>query len=187
MNALSPVKTPSGVVALARRPDVQLARVLQPAPPFILVAVDMQDPGNVGSLIRSAEAGGATGVVISGESADPWGWKALRAAMGSTFRLPVVVARDSSNVCDELRARGAKLIATMPRDATPMHEIDLCQSTAILLGGEGPGLSNEIVSKADARVSIPMNAAIESLNVSVSAALLVYEARRQREQARSRV
>jgi RNA methyltransferase, TrmH family len=186
MNALSPVRSPSGVVALARPRIVEHEDQLVPpdsargTAALVLVGVDMQDPGNVGATIRAAEAGGATGVVLAGESADPWGWKALRAAMGSTFRMPVLRSADIVDTCAQLRARGLQIVATVPRSGPPIDQIDLRSATAILLGGEGRGLAANVVAQADARTSIPMQAPVESLNVAVAAALLVYEARRQR-------
>lgn len=180
MQALSPVRTPSGVVALARQRPADETRLFTPPPALVLVCVDMQDPGNVGATIRAAEAGGATGVWLTGESADPWGWKALRAAMGSTFRLPVLRLPGIGDVCARLRARGVRLVATVPRSGLPMHEVDLRGPTALLLGGEGHGLGADLLAAADAGISIPMQPPVESLNVAVAAGLLVYEARRQR-------
>jgi TrmH family RNA methyltransferase len=180
MEALSPVRTPSGIVALARQRLADEAQLVRPSPALVLVGVDLQDPGNVGATIRAAEAGGATGVVLTGESADPWGWKALRAAMGSTFRVPVVRNADVADVCARLRARGLRIVATVPRTGVPMDRADLRAPTALLLGGEGHGLNADLLARADAGVSVPMQRPVESLNVAVAAALLVYEARRQR-------
>jgi TrmH family RNA methyltransferase len=180
MDAMSPVRTPSGVVALARRRAHSLRDLLRPQPALVLVAADIQDPGNAGAIVRSAEAGGSTGVVFVGGSADPWGWKALRAAMGSTFRLPVLRA-DLTPTLAELSREGIKIVATVPRGGRPMHEVQLGDATAIVLGAEGRGLSDELVAGADERLTIPMRAPVESLNVASAAAVLVYEARRQRE------
>ena len=116
MDALSPVRTPSGVAAIVARLPVELEQLLRPYPPLILVAVDLQDPGNVGAIVRAAEAGGASGVMVAGASADPWGWKALRAAMGSTFRLPVIDA-GSDRCRPSLRRTGVRVVATAPREA----------------------------------------------------------------------
>ena len=142
----------------------------------------MQDPGNVGAMIRAAEAGGASGVALAGSSADPWGWKALRAAMGSTFRLPVIKTADPMALLTILRKTGVKLIATAPRRGTDLHAMDFTTGAAIIFGGEGAGLDDAVLLQADERVSIPMKRPVESLNVAVTAALLVYEARRQRAQ-----
>jgi TrmH family RNA methyltransferase len=180
MDALSPVRTPSGVVALVRRRSVALKDLLTPAPPLIIIAVDIQDPGNLGAMIRSAEAGGASGVAVLGASADAWGWKALRAGMGSTLRVPVLQADDTGVVVDALRAAGVQLVATVPRGGTDMHDVDLRKAVAILIGGEGPGLSEPLRRLANFRISIPMQQPVESLNAGVAAAVLVYEARRQR-------
>jgi RNA methyltransferase, TrmH family len=180
MNALSPTRTPSGIVALARPPRIHVQDLLIPAPPLVLVAVDVQDPGNAGAIVRSAEAGGATGVLLVGASADPWGWKALRASMGSTFRLPVVRAADGMSALRTLQQAGLTRIAAVPRGATPMPAANLRRPIALVLGGEGAGLDESILAHCDERVSIPMSGKAESLNVAVAAALLVYESRRQR-------
>lgn len=181
MDALSPVRTPSGVVALASARRSALRDVLTPAPALVVVAVEVQDPGNAGAIVRSAEAGGATGVVFTGASADPWGWKALRASMGSTFRLPVAREHDPGQTCDELRRTGLRLHAAVAQGGVPIERVDLRPAAAVLLGGEGAGLTNELLLLADAHVTIPMAEPVESLNVAVAAALLVYEARRQRQ------
>lgn len=180
MNALSPVRTPTGVAALVKRPPVALSQVLAPAPSLVVVAVDVQDPGNAGAIIRSAEAGGATGVILAGASADAWGWKALRAAMGSTFRVPVIQQPDAAIACDLLRKHRLSLLATVPRDGASMYETDLRGDTALLLGAEGAGLSAEILRMADRQITIPMRDPVESLNVAVAAGVLVFEAKRQR-------
>lgn len=180
MSAISPVRTPSGVVALVTRLERSLDMALQPSPALAVVAIDLQDPGNAGAIVRAAEAGGATGVVLAGAAADPWGWKALRAAMGSTFRLPVITRRDVSDLIDALVAAEVVLVAAVPRDGVSMDAVDLTGPTALLIGGEGAGLPPMLLDRAQTRVSIPMVAPVESLNAAIAAALLVYEARRQR-------
>jgi TrmH family RNA methyltransferase len=180
MNAISPVRTPSGVAALARPLTPTLHALLAPAPALVVVAVDVQDPGNAGAIVRSADAGGATGVLLLGNSADAWSWKALRAAMGSTFRLPLVRSDDAAAPLRALRQAGLVVHASVPRGGEPMHDARLDSAVAFIVGAEGAGLDTRILAEADARISIPMNASVDSLNVAVAAALLVYEARRQR-------
>ena len=180
MAAMSPVSSPSGVVAIAHRPDASLARVLAASPALVVAAVDVQEPGNVGAVVRAAEAGGATGAVFCGASADPFGWKALRGSMGSVLRLPVVGGVTPSDVLAAARPAGLRVLATVPRGGSAPDALDLRAPTLLLFGSEGTGLADEILRDADARVSIPMRAPVESLNVAVSAALLVYEAARQR-------
>ena len=183
MNALSPVRTPTGVVALIKRPLIEWSQLLSPAPPLVVVGIDVQDPGNAGAIIRAAEAGGATGVVLAGESADAWGWKALRASMGSTLRMPVHQQRDARAACAALRNHGVSLIGTVPHDGLSMYDADLCGQTALVFGGEGGGLSSPILEVIDRLVTIPMQRPVESLNVAVATGVLIYEARRQRQRS----
>lgn len=180
MNAVSPVRSPAGVVASARRPAVDAAAMLRARAPLLVAACGLQDPGNVGALVRSAAAAGATGVVIDMASADPWGWKALRASMGSAFRVPLARPDDLSAQLAAWSAAGVALVAAVPRGGTAMYDVDLARPTALLVGGEGPGLPDAVLDTVDDRVSIPMQAQVESLNAAVAAAVLLYEARRQR-------
>jgi TrmH family RNA methyltransferase len=180
LNALSPVNSPTGVVATARKPAIEPTTLLLPAPALVLAGFGLQDPGNAGAVIRSAAAAGATGVIVDEASADPWGWKALRASMGGVFHLPVIRSRNPIGNAAEWRAAGVQLVAAVPRGGVSMHELDLTGPVAVLLGGEGPGLPDDVMAAADARLTIPMAGRVESLNVAVAAALILYEARRQR-------
>ncbi|HEY8551074.1 MAG TPA: RNA methyltransferase [Vicinamibacterales bacterium] len=180
MAAMSPTTTPSGVIALAARPRHTLANVLAKSPALLVVAIDVQDPGNVGAMARVAEAAGATGLIAAGTSADPFGWKALRGSMGSALRLPIVREPSVQELLSALAAHGIKRVATAPGAPIPFDRYDWRQPTACLVGSEGLGLPPEVFAEADARVSIPMEPPVESLNVAVSTALLVYEARRAR-------
>jgi len=178
--ALSPTRSPSGVVALAQRPRIDpLAK--DGRPPLVIIAVDVQDPGNMGALMRSAEAGGATGVIATSASADPFGWKALRGAMGSAFRLHVGRVRHARDAIELARhVPGLRVVATVNSRGVPMGEADLTGPLALVVGSEGSGLPEDVLSEADLLVSIPMAPRVESLNVAVATALLIYEARRQR-------
>ena len=179
MEALSPVSTPSGLVALATLRPTGFEAATRPPRPLVIGLLGVQDPGNTGAVIRAVEAGGATGVVTVG-GADPYGWKALRGSMGSAFRLPVVRARDPDTVRADADARGLRVLAAVPRDGTPVSDTDLGGPCFVWLGAEGGGLDTEIVDTADDVVSIPMRPQVESLNIAVAAALIVYEAARQR-------
>ena len=167
-------------MALAARPRYA-AEVMHAGTALLVGAVDIQDPGNLGAVVRAAEAGGASGVVTTPGGADPFGWKAVRGSMGSVFRLPVAQADSAAAMIDRARAAGLQVVAAVGHGHTPMHEVDLARPTLIVLGSEGQGLAPELLASADSRVSIPMTPPVESLNVAVAAALLVYEARRQRE------
>jgi RNA methyltransferase, TrmH family len=181
LHAASPVRTPSGVVALARRPRTDLERVFSPAPALVVAALDVQDPGNVGALVRTADAAGATGLVAVGGSADPLGWKALRAAMGSAFRLPVARSADVHQLLTHLQAQGVAVVALDPAGGVPPAAVDLTVPTCLVLGGEGRGVPASVLAAADARVRLPMRPPVESLNVAVAGALVLYAAAAQRE------
>jgi len=180
MAALSPVRSPSRLVARARRDGTTLGTLFEAAAPVVVAAVDVQDPGNLGAIVRVAEAGGATGVAAVGRSADPFGWKALRGSMGSALRLPIAMLADPTTLVAEARRKGCRLVASQPRGGKSFDDADLSGPLVLFVGGEGAGLPSALVDAADLLVSIPMAPKVESLNTAVSAALLVYEARRQR-------
>jgi TrmH family RNA methyltransferase len=180
MDAVSPVRSASGIVALADRSAMPAERMYAGAAPLVIVATDVQDPGNLGAMVRVAEAGGATGVIAAGTSASPFGWKALRGSMGSALRLPIAIRRETAAAIDDARRQGCRIVATVPHGGDAHVDADLSGSVALLVGGEGSGLSPALLAQADALVSVPMQAPVESLNAAVAAAILVYEARRQR-------
>lgn len=178
---ISPVKQPVGVVALARVKAATVDAALAAGPPQLVLLLDrVQDPGNVGAIIRVAEACGATAVIAGAGTADPFGWKALRGSMGSAFRLPVASTSSLGEVMQQARAAGLRIFATVPRGGTSLARAALSRPSAVLLGGEGPGLQDAFVSAADEGLTIPMRQPVESLNVATAAALILYEASRQR-------
>lgn len=181
LDALSPVRSPGGVVALAGRPRRTCGEVVGAlAPALVVCAVEVQDPGNLGAIVRAVEAGGATGFIATAGSADPFGWKALRGSMGSAFRLPIASGVPLAEAVATARAAGLRIVATAGHGHAPMDQVDLSAPVLLLVGSEGHGLPAEALDSADVRLSIPMAAPVESLNVAVAAGVLVYEARRQR-------
>jgi TrmH family RNA methyltransferase len=184
MAKLSPTKTPSGVLAIGTRPSWGSAALLRADSSTLLVlAADLQDPGNAGAVVRVAEAAGATGVWLTGESVDPFTWRALRGSMGGTFRLPVVRTGTTRDAIAACLARGVQVVATDGRASRTFYEVDLLRPTALLLGNEGGGLSKTLLGAVSAVVAIPMVPAVNSLNVATAAAVLLYEAYRQRAEA----
>ena len=177
--ALSEARTSQGILAIAPRPAFR-EDALFTGVPLIVVAVAIQNPGNLGALLRAAEAAGATGAYLTAESADPMSWKALRGSMGSAFRLPHVTGIAVDAVLDRLAARGVVTIATVASGGERYDRVDLSGPIAFLFGNEGAGLSDDLAARADRRIAIPMAAPVESLNVSVAAGVLLFEARRQR-------
>jgi TrmH family RNA methyltransferase len=180
LDTMSPVRNPSGIVAIAQRRESTLDQVLGDAPQMVLMLEHVQDPGNVGAIIRAADACGATGVVVGAGSADPYGWKALRGSMGSAFRLPVAGRQNLADAIEHARRLGLQLLAAVPRDGTSLPSSDLRGPIAIVLGGEGAGVSADLLELMDGRLTIPMRPTVDSLNVATAAALIAYEAQRQR-------
>lgn len=181
LDAASPVRTPSGVVAIARWTPASLDALWAPAPALVVGLVDVQDPGNAGAAVRSADGLGATGIVMIGATADPASPKALRGAMGSSFRVPVARASLAKTLA-AARAAGAQILATSSPTAgtVDVHAADLTQPTLVLFGNEGAGLPEALVSAADVRLGIAMRPGVNSFNVAVTTALVLYEARLQR-------
>jgi TrmH family RNA methyltransferase len=180
MDALSPVRSSGGVAALARRPLHPPADLTRPAPALVVAAAGVQDPGNVGAIIRAADAAGATGIIVDESSADPWGWKALRAAMGSTFRVPIVRVPDLLESVGSWKQRGLRIAATDANAGTSLYSADLRSDLVLMMGAEGVGLPPKLFSLSDLQIAIPMRHPVESLNVAVATALILYEAGRQR-------
>lgn len=170
--------TPQPVLACVSAPVVGLEAI--EAAGLVLVLHDVRDPGNAGTLIRSADAAGASGVVFSGHSVDPLNPKVLRASAGSIFHLPVVVASLEATL-EALRWRGFGVYATVVRDAPSHRDTDLRGPVAVLLGNEAVGLDEASIARCDASLAITMAGSSESLNVGVAGALLAFESLWQRQ------
>jgi TrmH family RNA methyltransferase len=178
MELASPVRSGGRLVALADRRA--LPSDVYGSQPLVVIACDVQDPGNLGAIARVAEAAGASGLHAAGRSADPLGWKALRGSMGSALRLPLAVSKTAEAAVADARRYGCRIVATLPRGGTPLFGVDLRGAVAIAIGGEGHGLAPAVADTADVRVTIPMRTPVESLNAAVTAALVLYEVRRHR-------
>jgi RNA methyltransferase, TrmH family len=178
LDSLSEAQSSQGVLALAQRPRFEEGRLYR-GTPLILVAVGIQNPGNLGALLRTAEAAGASGAYLTGATADAFSWKALRGAMGSAFRLPQVREPNIESVLERLRGHGVTPFAATLGAALRYDQADLRGPVAIVVGNEGAGLPDEVV-RACTPVAIPMAAPVESLNVGVAAGVLLFEAARQR-------
>jgi TrmH family RNA methyltransferase len=178
LESVSPAEASQGLLALARRPQFQEELLFRP-PALVLVAVAVQDPGNLGGLLRTAEAAGATGAYLTAGCADPFAWKALRGSMGSAFRLPHVRGREALDALCRLRARGVTALAAAAQAEMPYQAADLRRPVALVVGNEGSGLPAAVVREC-IPLTIPMAAPVESLNVGVAAGVLLFEAARQR-------
>jgi RNA methyltransferase, TrmH family len=173
-------ESPQGIAALVDPPEFTLDQVLAaPAAPLILISAGLQDPGNLGTLIRSAEAFAATGFITLPGTVSPWNQKALRASAGSVFRLPVVAAGETE-IFPALESRGIATLAAVASEGNQLTHHDLTRPTALILGNEGSGIPPEILRHATARVTIPTPGPVESLNAAIAGSILLYEASRQR-------
>ncbi|WP_227999831.1 RNA methyltransferase [Mycolicibacterium sp. P1-5] len=178
--ALSETVTPSGLIAVCALPDDDLETVLAGRPQLVVVAVELSEPGNAGTLIRLADAMGASAVVFAGHSVDPYNGKVLRSSAGSIFAVPVVIAVETADVLSGLRDAGLQLLATTLDGELSLDDADevLAAPTAWVFGPEAHGLSAEIAASADHRVTIPMPGGAESLNVAAAAAICLYQSAR---------
>jgi TrmH family RNA methyltransferase len=199
-DSLVPSESPQGVAALVRLKESSLKDVmekerLQVGP--IIVLAGLQDPGNLGSILRSSEAFGSAGVVLGEGTVSPFNSKVIRASAGSVFRLPIIHGQSHGQahahtkpatakleeVCEKLKAEGIRLIATSSHKCTPLDQADLKGPTAIFFGNEGSGLPRDLMAKMDESIAIPHTAQVESLNAGVAASIVLYEAARQRKNA----
>jgi len=181
-----PSETPQGIAALVRLREFSVDDILerlQIGP--IVVVVGLQDPGNLGTILRSAEAFGSAGLVLGEGTVSPFNSKVIRASAGSTFRLPVALTR-SQGGCEEitarLRSQNVRLIATSSHKGTPLDQTRLTEPAAVLIGNEGGGLPRNLMAQADELIAIPHAPQVESLNAGVAGSIVLYEAARQRRQ-----
>ena len=179
--SISYTKTPQGIVALAARPENDEASFneKQSASPFLVVMHGINNPVNVGAILRTAEAAGVTGTIATANTADPFSPKALRGAMGSAFRLPIWTGPDYSDVVAWCAERGIRTISAAAKGPKSFSEVNWRGPCALIVGPESTGLSSDEIAAADEAVRIPMQGAVESLNVAVATGILLYGANRQ--------
>jgi RNA methyltransferase, TrmH family len=186
-DSLVPSESPQGVAALVRLKEFSLDDVterLQVGP--IVVLAGLQDPGNLGTILRSSEAFGSAGVVLGEGTVSAFNSKVVRASAGSVFRLPIVHSQSKSGapkleeVSEKLRSQPVRLIATSSHKGTSLDQADLASPAAIFFGNEGSGLPRDLMAKMDEVIAIPHTPQVESLNAGVAASIVLYEAARQR-------
>lgn len=174
-----PSETPQGVAALVRVKAVSLESVLQASPALLMITAGLQDPGNLGTIARSGEAFGATGLILGERTVSPWNWKAVRASAGSLFRLPMTKV-ELATALPEIKSRGARVLATSSHKGMPIQDVDLRRPVAFVIGSEGAGVPKDVLTQADEMVAIPQSSRVESLNAGIAASIVLYEAARQR-------
>lgn len=172
--------TPQGVIALVKMREQTPEQLSDDGKTLILLET-LQDPGNLGTILRTAEAAGIGGVILSADSVDAYSPKVVRATMGAIFRVPFAYAESFTDMLQSLKKRGYTLYAAHLKGSVPYDEPDYAGPVGILIGNEGNGLSQEATELSDRRVRIPMEGNAESLNAAVAAAILMYEAKRHRQ------
>ncbi len=174
-------ETPQSIAALIEPPSWSWSDVLNQnqKKTLVIVLAGIQDPGNLGTILRSAEAFGATGVVSLPGTVSAWNAKAVRASAGSVFRVPVLAA-EIDECIPRLRSAGVAILATLARAAQQAHSADLAGPVALIIGNEGSGIPAEIARQVDGEITIPCPGPVESLNAAVAASVLLYEASQQR-------
>ena len=191
MKKMSDTQTPQGVLAVMHQYEYTLEEVLEgynqdaagegkEAAPLILILENIQDPGNLGTMLRSGEGAGVTGVIMSRGSADIYNPKVIRSTMGSVFRVPFIYVDDLPGMVRELGEKGINTYAAHLKGQKNYDEFDYTKPTAFLIGNEGNGLTKETADAAGTYVLIPMKGEVESMNAATSSAILTFEASRQR-------
>lgn len=185
MNQVSDTKTPQGVLCVVSQEnqgDKWLEKELtDPAKvPLLLLLDNLQDPGNMGTILRTAEAAGVTGIIMSADCVDIYNPKVIRSTMGSVFRVPFIRVEDVTEVIGRMKACGIQTYATHLQGAVPYDEPDYHGAAAFFIGNEGNGLRDEVAELADTYIKIPMEGQVESLNAAIAATVVIFEVARQR-------
>ncbi len=177
-DAMAETVTPQGVLAIVRMPEYSLEDMIEKAGTLVLLE-NLRDPGNLGTIIRTAEAAGVAGILLSKESVDIYNPKVIRSTMGAVYRVPFLYVEDFMELLKELSAKDVRLLASHLKGKKTFDKADYSGKVGILIGNEANGLSDEAAELAAEKVIIPMAGSVESLNAAVAAALLMYEAYRK--------
>lgn len=175
-------ESPQGIAALVEAPQWSFETLLQTANSLFVVLAGLQDPGNVGTIIRTAEAFGATGILLTPGTVSPWNQKVTRAASGSSFRLPVISLDDEAQL-QRLQGKAIPIYACAARTGASIADANLCSPMALVIGNEGAGIPEAVLRYCTGTIHIPCPGPVESLNAAVAASVLLYEAARQRSHA----
>ncbi len=178
--SVSDTQTPQGIVAVVQMPSYRLDELMRDKDTLLLILDSVQDPGNLGTIMRTAEGAGVTGIIMNHTTVDLFNPKTVRSTMGSVFRVPFFITEDLQIVLQQLQKDGVCLYAAHLRGEKFYDAFDYTKASGFLIGNEGNGLNEAIASCADEYIRIPMEGAVESLNAAVAASILVYEGNRQR-------
>ncbi len=177
---VSDTKTPQGILCLVQQQVYAWKDLLRPEPASLLILENIQDPGNLGTMFRTGEGAGVTGIIMDQSTVDPYNPKTIRSTMGSIYRVPFVIADDLADAVKYLKEQRVKVYAAHLKGQSIYDEPDYRKPSAFLIGNEGNGLTDQTAALADTYIRIPMGGRLESLNAAVAASLLLYETNRQR-------
>lgn len=180
LRKIADTQTPQGIVCVLKQKHYTLEQLITKKNPLLVVLEDLQDPGNLGTILRTGEGAGITGVIMSKDTVDLYNPKTIRATMGSVYRVPFVYAEDLKQVLATLKEAGITSYAAHLKGTKYYDSFDFRKGTAFLIGNEGNGLQTETAEQADVYLKIPMKGKLESLNAAVATSILMYEANRQR-------
>lgn len=178
--AISDTRTPQGILCLMRQPSWNIKKMLGKENPFLMVLEDLQDPGNVGTIFRTAEGAGVDGIILTKNCVDIYNPKTIRSTMGSIYRIPFFYTDKIEEVLCELMIHDVRTFAAHLNGERDYDREDYKKGTAFFIGNEGNGLTDDLANMADRLVKIPMCGQLESLNAAMAAGILMYEAARQR-------
>ena len=178
--SVSDTQTPQGIMAVVRMPEYKLEQLLQGEKTHLLILESVQDPGNLGTMVRTGEGAGVTGIIMNKTTVDLFNPKTIRSTMGSIYRVPYYITENLEETMQGLQKQGVSLYAAHLKGEHSYDEEDYTKACGFLIGNEGNGLSDAIANQADVYIKIPMEGQVESLNAAISATLLMYEANRQR-------
>lgn len=177
---MSDTKTPQGILTVLRQPSYSVDEIICRQSPLLIILEDLQDPGNLGTILRTAEGAGADGIFLTRNCVDLFNPKTIRSTMGSIYRMPFKYMDNAGEFVDILRDRGISVYAAHLAGKNSYDQEDYSGGTAFLIGNEGNGLSEALTEKASHLIQIPMQGEVESLNAAMACGILVYEAARQR-------
>ncbi len=177
---VSDTKTPQGIMCIMKQKEYTIEQVTSGENPFILMVEDLQDPGNLGTMIRAGEGAGITGVIMTSSTVDIYNPKTIRSTMGSVFRVPFCYVADMREAFEIARDKGIRTYAAHLKGENPYDKEDYSGGCGIIIGNEGKGIRPETAKGAEKLVIIPMKGEVESLNAAVAATVLMYEVARQR-------
>ncbi len=177
---VSDTKTPQGILCVIRQERYDVNALMKLTNPHFIVLDNLQDPGNLGTIVRTAEGAGVDAVFMSKDCVDIYNPKTIRSTMGSIYRMPHIYIEDTLLLLEEFRKKGVKSYAAHLQGENSYEDEDYNSGTAILIGNEGNGLREEVAKKADIWVRIPMCGQVESLNAAIAASVLMFEVARQR-------